>query len=216
MTDSPKWLKFLERHLAWIAVPNIALIFVTLQGLGFLMVMSSPEWIERLALIPQRVLQGEYWRLVTFLSLPSSLSPVWILISLVFIYSILNTIEAEWGAFKTTFYILVSIFLTVAVSFLLNFPVEQVSDIESTFFLAAATLFPEMEVQLYFLIPVKMKYLALLSGAFVVFHFFQLDWMGRIYLVAVYSNYLLFFGPALLYQLKQRLRKWDFKRKMNR
>src|SRR6478672_8738163 len=102
--QTPKWLRGLERRFQWIAIPNIAIIFVTLQALGSLMVMSNPIWLTRLALTPDLVRAGEYWRLVTFLALPLSLSPIWVLFALWFIYFILNMIENEWGAFKTTLY----------------------------------------------------------------------------------------------------------------
>ena len=212
--QSPKWLKFLERRMQWLAIPNIAIIFVTLQALGFLMVMSDGVWVERLALLPDRVLAGEYWRVVTFLALPLSLSPIWVIFTLMFIYYILNTIEREWGAFKTTFYVLVSILLTIAVSFAFNYPVTQVSDFESTLFLAAAALFPEQEVRLFLAVPVKMKWLAWLSLGFFGLKLIQSDWVGRIFLIAIYSNYLIFFGPALLDQIRNRIRRAKFKRQM--
>ena len=53
MTTTPRWLKALQRPLGWIEIPNIAMIFVTLQGLGFLMVSYDPSWAYRLALIPE-------------------------------------------------------------------------------------------------------------------------------------------------------------------
>src|SRR3990172_5729869 len=72
---SPKWLQKLERRLPWLAVSNIASFVVGLQFIGFVLVYSDPSWTWRLALIPELVLQGEIWRLLTFLALPISLSP---------------------------------------------------------------------------------------------------------------------------------------------
>ena len=90
---NPGWLQFLEKRMQWLAIPHIAILFVTLQALGFLMVMSDPIWIDRLALLPSAVLQGQYWRLVTFLALPLSLSPIWVIFTLWFIYFILNILK---------------------------------------------------------------------------------------------------------------------------
>ena len=92
--QDPKWLRTLSRRLKWLAVPNIAIIFITLQVMGFLFILSDPVWFERLALIPERVLQGEIWRLITFLALPLSLSPLWMIFTLWFLYFILNMIES--------------------------------------------------------------------------------------------------------------------------
>ena len=214
MTTPPRWLQALRRPLGWIEIPNIAMIFVTLQGLGFLMVSYDPSWAYRLALIPSAVRHGEIWRLVTFLSLPLSMSPIWVLFTLWFLYFILNSIEAVWGAFQTTFYFLMSILVTIALAFALELPVTNVSDFETTLFLAAAGLFPEMEIRLFFMIPVKMKWLGWLSLAFLAWRFLGESRAGRAYLLGIYSNYLVFFGPSLVSSVRQAARRREFQRKM--
>jgi membrane associated rhomboid family serine protease len=215
-SQDPRWIRALERKLGWLAIPNIAVILVTLQALGSLFAFMDPIWIERFALIPEQVLRGEYWRLVTFLALPLSLSPIWVIFSLWFMYFVVNTIESQWGAFKTTLYVLVSIILTVVFSFTFNYPVAQIKGFESTLFLATAALFPEMEVQLFLVMPVKMKWLAWVTLAMVAYDFLVGDWLSRLYLIAIYSNYLIFFGPAQLYRLKQIYRKWVYQSKLRK
>lgn len=210
----PRWLSVLERKIGWIAIPNLALIFVTLQGLGFLMVMMNPMWWQMLILEPHAVMQGELWRLVTFLALPLSMSPIWVLFVLWFLYFILSSIESQWGAFQTTFYCLVGIVLSVIYSFAFGYPITQVSHFQSTLFLAAASLFPEYEIRLFLVFPVKMKWMAALTGVFVAVELFQGSWYDRGYLLAIYSNFLLFFGPAVIGRIKAIQRKKSFERKM--
>jgi len=214
--QDPRWIRTLERKLGWLAIPNLAIILVTLQAMGSLFAFMDPIWVERFALIPEAVYGGQYWRLVTFLALPLSMSPIWVLFSLWFMYFVVNTIENEWGAFKTTFYVLVSIVLTLAFSFTFNYPVTQIKGFQSTLFLAAAALYPEMEVQLFLILPVKMKWLAWVTLAMVFYDFAVGDWLSRLYLVAIYSNYFLFFGPAQIYRLKQIYRKWDYQSKLRK
>ena len=215
--SSPAWLRSLEKYLGWIAIPHIAVLFVTLQALGFLMVMSDPIWVERLALFPSAVTQnGEYWRLITFLALPISMSPIWVIFTLWFIYFILNTIENEWGAFKTTLYVLVSILVTIAFSLSFGYPVTDVSRFESTLFLAAAALFPEMEVRLFLAIPVKIKWLAWLTLGLLALELIRTSGLDRWFILAIYSNYLLFFGPSMLNQIRLAIRRRQFKSKMRR
>lgn len=214
-THDPRWLKYLSKHLNWIALPGISIIFVTFQAIGFFLVMSDPVWSERLALIPGLVTQqGEVWRLVTFLALPLSMSPIWIIFSLWFLYSILNSIESEWGAFKTTFYIAVSIVLTVSFSLVTGYPVIQVSDFVSTLFLAAAALFPDQEIRIYLAFPIKMKYLGWLTLGFLVLRLFQGSGMDRLFLIVIYSNYLLFFGPSLVADFRNWKRRRDYKKNL--
>ena len=212
--QDPNWLRYLSRHLRWLAVPNLAVIIVTLQALGFLFVLSDPVWFERLALIPERVLQGEVWRLITFLALPLSLSPLWMIFSLWFLYFILNLIESEWGDFKTTLYVLVSLVLTIVFSFVFGYPVTQVSDFTSTLFLAAAALYPNFEIRMYFVIPVKMKYLGWLALAFVGLRLIQGGWIDRLFLITIYSNYLVFFGPMVASRIKDWNRRRNYKAKL--
>jgi hypothetical protein len=214
---SPKWLRVLEKRMQWLAIPHLAIIIVTLQALGFLMVMSDPIWITRLALIPAAVTQGgEYWRLITFLALPLSLSPIWVIFTLWFLYYIINTIEYEWGPFKTTLYVLISIAVTIAFSFAFDYPVTDISKFESTLFLAAAALFPEMTVNLFLAIPVKIKWLAWLTLAFVGWDFIRSPWLERLYILAIFSNYLIFFGPAALNRMRLAFRRRQFQRQMRR
>jgi hypothetical protein len=209
----PKWINFLERRMSWLAVPNIAVLLVTLQAFGFIFVAMNPIWIARLALIPEAVQGGEYWRLITFLALPLSLSPLWMFFTLWFLYFVINAIEKELGAFKATLYILISVLLMVGFSFAFNYPITQIAGFESTLFLAAAALFPEMQVQLFLVIPVKMKWMAWFTMATVLFNIITGGWLDRLYLVTLYANYLIFFGPAHVYQAKQAYRKWDYQRK---
>lgn len=209
---TPRWLSFLERRLQWLAVPHIAILFVTLQALGWFMVLSNPRWRFELALIPEAVLQGQVYRLITFLALPIS-SGIWMLFVLWFIYFILNTIESVWGAFKTTFYVLTSLLVMIAYSFAFSYPILAVDHFESTLFLAAAALFPDTEILLFFF-PVKMKWLAILTGAFILLELVRGGWEDRFFLVAVYSNYLIFFGPALIDRIRNRTRRARFKSKL--
>jgi len=210
----PAWLGKLERHLRWLAVPNIAGLLVGLQFVGFVLVHSDPDWWWRLALVPELVLEGELWRLVSFLALPISSSPLWILFFLWFLYFIVEGIENALGSFRTTFYILISVFLTICFSLLFGVPITYAGDLESTLFLAAAALSPETEVLLFFVVPVKFIWLAWLTGAFILWRLVTGSWLERLYLVAIYLNYLLFFGPYHYWQLKQRYRRWAFRRQM--
>ncbi len=211
LSHDPKWLQFLSRRMRWLGVPHIAIIFVTLQVFGFLLIMSDPAWYGRLCLFPDLVLQGQPWRLLTFLSIPVSNSPIWMFFACWFSYSIINSIEAEWGEFKTTLYILVSVLVTILFSFATGYPVTQVTDFTSTLFLAAAALFPETEINLYMVIPVKMKYMGWLTLAYLAFRLITGDWGSKLFLLAIYSNYFLFFGPSLIWQIKDWKRRRDYR-----
>ncbi|MCC7440702.1 MAG: rhomboid family intramembrane serine protease [Bdellovibrionales bacterium] len=204
---APRWLSWLEKRMGWIAIPQIAILLVTLQALGFLMVASNPAWLLQLTLDPMAVMAGEPWRLVTFLSLPLTRSPFWLIFVLWFLYFVTNTLEKEWGSFRATLYVLVSVLVTIAYSFAADHPVFDVSHFQSSLFLAAAALYPEFEVSLFMVIPVKMKWLAVLAVVFLAVEAYGASWGERGLMVATFSNYLLFFGPIHWDQAKRWFRR---------
>ena len=207
----PKWLDKIERRLGWLAIPNLGLLLISLQGLGFLLVLFDRKCWDMLVLDPRLVIQGELWRLVGFLALPVSTSPVWMVFALYFFYFIINGVESEWGAFKTTFYVLVSVVLTIAFSFAFDVRITSVSHLGTTLFFAAAAIAPEYEILLFFILPVKLKWLAWISFVFIVLQLVAGPWLLRLYPLMIYANFLLFFGPYYRWQFKQWQRRRGFK-----
>jgi hypothetical protein len=213
---TPEWLIRVEKFLGWIAVPNLAFLLVSLQIAGFIFITYEPEWAVQLALIPSAVLAGEYWRLITFLALPLSTSPIWMLFVLLFVYMIVDLLEDQWGAFRTTLYVLVSWAVTVGFSMVTGYPVLSAEHFESSLFLAAAMLYPEMPISIFFVIPAKMKWLAWISIGFVVIEMLQGSWLDRFHILAIYSNFMLFFGPAAAEVLQSALKRWKWERDRKR
>lgn len=214
--QTPGWLKWLEKRMGWLAVPNIAILLVTLQAAGFLFVLMDGAWFSNLALVPQAVLQGgQYWRLITWLALPASMSPIFMLFGLWFFYFVCNLIENEWGAFKTTFYILISMLIAITYSLTTGYPIAEATRFQSTLFLAAAALFPDMQVSLFMVFPVKVKWLAWFTLALLALEFARTGWLERFYIIAIFSNCLIFFGPALINDLRQRARRRAYRKKLD-
>lgn len=210
--QTPGWLEKIERRMPGLGIPNLAAYLVGAQALGFLLVLFEPRAWDLLVLDPRMVLKGEVWRLVTFLALPLSTSWLWMVFVLYFIYFIVNGIEEEWGEFKTTFYVLVSLALTVGFSFVFMAPITNIAHFQSTLFLAAATIAPEYRILLFLVLPVKMKWLAWITLAYILWALAAGPWLDRLYLLTIYSNYMLFFGPYFIARLKQIHRREKFRR----
>jgi hypothetical protein len=85
-----------------------------------------------------------------------------------------------------------------------------VPQLQSTLFLAAATIAPEYQILLFFILPVKMKWLAWLAVAYIVWSLIVGSWIARLYLLVMYANYLLFFGPYFARRLKAFYRRKKF------
>jgi hypothetical protein len=210
--QTPRWIDRLERLMPGLGIPNLALYLVGAQIFGFFVVAFDPRNLLLLALVPQFVLKGELWRLVTFLAMPLSLSPLWMVFVLWFLYFIINGIEQEWGEFRATLYVLVAVLLTIAYSFVFNIPITSIVAMQSTLFFAAATIAPEYQILLFLVIPVKMKWLAWVSVAYIVWALIVGAWLERLYLLVMYANYLLFFGPYFAGRLKAFQRRRKFQR----
>lgn len=156
---------------------------------------------------PALFCRGQVWRIVTFMLVPESSQPIVLLISLYFYYFIGTSLEREWGTGKFTIYYFSGILLTVLYSLVFywitkNRILVSASYVNLSMFMAFATLWPEQRVLLFYIIPVKMKYLAWLDAALFVFSIVQYIAAGQfgfaLVPIVAMAGYLLFFGEWLL------------------
>ncbi len=87
-----------------------------------------------------------------------------------------------------------------------------------TIFLAFAVCYPNMQVMLYFLIPIKMKWMAVVYGVLIAYEFVISGWAGRVAIFASVLNFLIFFlvtRNLKVYSPKEVRRKKNFQRQMN-
>jgi hypothetical protein len=126
-----------------------------------------------------------------------SMSPIWVLFALYWLYTRGTALEAQWGAFRYQLYWGLGALCTVIAGFALETPVDNVY-LMMSLFLAFATLWPDYQILVFFILPVKVKWLALLDAAGLLAQVARLPgWEKIVPLVAV-ANYLLFFGRPLL------------------
>ncbi|KEH99017.1 rhomboid family intramembrane serine protease [Clostridium massiliodielmoense] len=216
------WLNNLERKFGKFAIKNLMFYIVTINFLIFILMYMLPNGflvlIYKLTLIPSLVLKGELWRVVTYIFVPPNLSIFWGIFALYFYYIVGVSLEHEWGSFKFNIYYLLGMLGTTIASFISNAPVSAVY-LNLSLFLAFARLYPDYELLLFFLIPVKVKFLAILDIAYVLYSvvFYPLPYK----LAAIISviNYLVFFGKnsitATNNKGKNYIRRKNFKNKMN-
>ncbi|HEX2769736.1 MAG TPA: hypothetical protein VHN12_10680, partial [Geobacteraceae bacterium] len=99
-------------------------------------------------------------------------------------------------------FLLIGYLMTVAASFLI--PAVPVSNafIGGSVFLAFAFLYPDFVLQLFFILPVRIKWLALITwlgyGYLILFG----DWSSRLLILASICNFLLFFARDLGWMMK--------------
>ncbi len=125
-----------------------------------------------------------------------------------------NALEMTWGTTRYNIFLFSGYFITVGTSFVYPQATATNSFIGLSVFLAFATLYPEFTFRLYFVLPVKVKWLALLSWIFIVYGLAVGSWPERLVIVAGISNYLLFFWRPILDRYKSTQRRAMHQAKM--
>ena len=177
-----------------------------------LLQFSSYSAISFLAFDWGQILRGEIWRLVTFIFIPTSTSPLWLLLSLYFSYFIGNLLEREWGTPKFNLYYFSGVALTVLTGIISHYAFGY-SGIYGTYyvsmslFFAFAALYPNMQVLLLF-IPIKVKWIAMLDAALFAFDILtsllRFDLVNALLPVVALLNFLVFFWTDLQYAFSYR------------
>lgn len=187
------WLNKLERKIAKFAIHNLMYYIVILTGLVFVLRMVfGYAFLNRLYFSPELILQGEVWRILTFLFIPPSDSVIWILFALYFYYMIGGSLEQQWGTPKFNLYYVIGALGTIVAS-LLTGSIGTPTYLNLSLFLAFAHLFPNFQVLLFLIIPVKMKYLAYLNWFFFAYTIVMGSMSQRIAAVVALANFFLFF-----------------------
>jgi hypothetical protein len=206
-----KW----ERKLGWMSFPGLFRYYALIHIMVFLLRILNPEIGTELDFDLQKILSGEVWRVATFLFASNGLEGWSLGISALFLYfmamiafMVSDGLEASWGVFRTSLFIYAGIagLLIANVAFSLLFynafnvmisvPFTGLLLYSSAFF-AFATLFPRVELMVFLVLPVQVRWLAILAAIPIVKLVFTLP-ISIPYLLLGFGNYLLWAGiPAL-------------------
>jgi hypothetical protein len=197
-----KFLRRLERTLSPYAAHNITLALVIAQSLMCLLMLGRPEIAENLILDRSLLLQGQWWRLLSFLALPATSNPLFLFFALWLLYLMGTALEHQWGAFRFNLYLLIAYLATIASVFIAPAGTATNGFLLGSIFLAFAYLYPDFQIMIFFILPVKVKWIALITWIvyFVTFAFG--GWLTRMLIIASVLNFLLFFGKQILQSTK--------------
>lgn len=195
-----RWLERLENRLHWVAIPGL---FKYLALLG--VVVSAWQWMEpsaagAIAFDREKILEGEFWRAFAFAFAPlgifplSPLSIVFLIFGTLIAFLVSDTLEEEWGATRTTLYILATWVGLVVGQFVFN-PGVSGPGYFLTFamFFAFATYRPKLEFRILFILPVQVRFLA-----WALFAILILNLLGNPRLIGVVAATLLPYGLWVL------------------
>ena len=179
------WLNKLERKFGNWAIPNLIVWLIGAYTIGFVLYQVNPSIIGLLMLSPYHILHGQIWRLITWVFMPTDTNLVYLLIMALFYYQLGTTLERTWGTFRFNVYIFGGMLFTVIGAFLL-YGIMSI-------FLAFACMYPDMQVLLMFIIPIKMKWMAAVYGVLIALSFFETGWAGRMAIFMSLLNFIIFF-----------------------
>lgn len=206
-----------ERKFGKYAIRNLSLVLIICYGIGYVIQSINFAFFDFLTLNPYLVLHGQIWRLVTWVLIPPQSGNIFsLLIMMLFYYSVGTTLERTWGTYRYNVYIFSGLLFTILGSFVsmgvgFLFYSELISEVGAAFFfqlgainistyfvnmsifLAFAATFPDAQVLLMFIIPIKVKWLGYVYAAILVLSFMQSGLFARISMVASLANFIVFF-----------------------
>lgn len=199
--------RFCRKHPRF-GIPNLMKYVCIANVVFWLLAVVNPILYGYLSFDPYLVLHGQVWRIVTFALYPPSTGML-AFIAFYFYYWIGSTLEQYWGTAKFNVYFFSGILLTLLYGFLIYFITGiriqlNAEYIYLSMFFSFAAMFPDMQVLLFFIIPIKMKWLALVDAAFFILEIIRMPFPVNLLPAVAVLNFFVFCGGELLRQLPRR------------
>jgi len=162
----------MERKIGKYAIKNLTYYIIALYVLGFIINMARPDiYINYLSLDAGAILHGQVWRILTFIIAPPSNSLFFVIFILYLYYMIGTNLERTWGAFKFNLYFFMGVLLHALAAIIIYLVFHQTVLLDTTYlnmslFLAFAAVYPDMKLLLFFIIPIKIKWLAIIDAVY--------------------------------------------------
>lgn len=241
-----------EKKFGKYAISNLSLILILCYVVGYVIDLVNGSFLSWLSLDPYAILHGQVWRLFTWIIIPPSSLDPFTIIMLLFYYNIGTSLERTWGVYRYNVYLLSGMLFTIIGSFVwmgsqyfFGGSILSLADhsqlaslyfstyyVNMSIFLAFAATFPNVQVLLMFIIPIKVKWLGFLYGGLLAYDFLaagdivlgagiviQIAVLIRIAIASSLLNFLIFFITSrsrIHMTPKQMKRRMEFKQDVRR
>ncbi|GAA5127475.1 hypothetical protein GCM10023212_32410 [Luteolibacter yonseiensis] len=194
----------MERRAPWLAFPGFLRYYALFHVLVFVIQLIRPEIVLMFEFDREKILSGEVWRLATMFFAGSQFMRGSLMMSLLFLYfgvmfvfMVSDGLENAWGSFKTSVFYYTGIVAILGINFVVDgFPGSGLM-LYGSAFLAFATLFPRVEILMFLILPVQIRYLGMLTGGLILYSALKHPILLPFYLIG-YANYLIWAAiPAL-------------------
>ena len=211
------WITKLERKYGRFCIPNLINILIGGQILVYAIELFVNQYISfYLSLSRSALFAGQIWRLFTFVLVPfSGGGPLSVVLGIYFTWFVGSALEREWGDFRYTVYLL-SGMLGIVLACLLTGVTGSTYCLSLSLLLAFAMLYPEVQVLLFFVIPIRVKYFGFFAAALWVLSFLGAPLPQKLSLLLSMANVWLFFGPMAYRSVRAWVRREQWKRRNRR
>ena len=204
--------RFCAKHPRF-GIPNLMRVIMIIQVAVYILDLFLHGALTNyfMPFIRELILQGQLWRLVTFVFIPEESNPIYLALMCYFYHWIGQTLEQVWGTARFNLFYLSGVVLSAIFGMIFGY--ASIYYVNLSIFLIIATLFGEQQVLYFFVVPIKMKWLALLDVALVVMgvagSVAMGNWIMALLPVASFINYFIFTWPFWSYKLGIVKRKTD-------
>lgn len=212
-------LNKLERKYGRYAIPNLMYYIIILYGVGMIVQMINPQfYMTYLMLDARAILHGQIWRIITFMIWPPSSDIFFNLIALYLYYSLGMTLERVWGSFRFNIYFFMGVLGHVLAAIIIYLMTGSIYPLTTDYlnfslFFAFAATFPEMQFLLFFVIPIKAKWLAIFNGAYFMYELIFGNPVTKVAIFVSLLNFVIYFAMSRggKFNPKEIKRKQEFK-----
>lgn len=203
-------LQAILRRILRFSIPNLMTYLIGGQALLFVLGYAGLPVHALFSLTRDGLFRGEIWRLITFVFVPESANLFNLIFSLYLYWLIGNALESRWGSNRFTAYYLFGMAGAILACLITGYGVNTYLNL--SLFLAFAALFPDFQLMLFFVIPLKIKYIALLDAALLLYSLIMNPWYAKAAILLSLMNLFFFLGGDLINTLRAESHYWKTRR----
>lgn len=156
------------------------------------------------------ILRGQIWRIFTFMITPPNQSLLFIVMSLMFLHFTGSFLQSQWGTLRFNLFYFAGAVGSIIAGFLTGYTTSYYLNL--SLMLAVAILYPMMQINLYGIIPIRLKWLAALELVLLLPGLINGSWSVRAAILVSLLNVALFFYDCLIKQFQEAKRRYEWKK----
>lgn len=200
----------LENKFGHLAIPELMKYITFLNVLVAVFDFLGFNVYRALALSPRLIMEGQIWRLITYIFIPPNMSILFLLITIMCYYFVGTALEHNWGTFKFNLFFFTAVIATTIVSFFTGGYAKAIY-IYLSMILAFAILYPDFEFRVYFILPIKVKYLVILDWLYIFFNLATKPIPEKLVILVSLLNFVLFFYEEIKEHFVLEAKRYDVK-----